>query len=141
MLLVQVDQRVFKDLMSEKLPRLHAHFEQHKVDFSLITFNWFLVVFVDSVVSDILFKIWDAFLYEGPKVRVWGRESKAVIPLISHSPISVWACSQSSVESKNKKNEIRRPEENCDVDIQSAADRYVCLVVCKQMPTCARLPV
>ncbi|XP_041853450.1 TBC1 domain family member 2B isoform X2 [Melanotaenia boesemani] len=64
----QVDQRVFRDLMSEKLPRLHAHFEQHKVDFSLITFNWFLVVFVDSVVSDILFKIWDAFLFEGPKI-------------------------------------------------------------------------
>ncbi|KAL7402219.1 hypothetical protein ABVT39_011514 [Epinephelus coioides] len=64
----QVDQRVFRDLMSEKLPRLHAHFEQYKVDFSLITFNWFLVVFVDSVVSDILFKIWDAFLYEGPKI-------------------------------------------------------------------------
>ncbi|KAJ4938514.1 hypothetical protein JOQ06_003129 [Pogonophryne albipinna] len=64
----QVDQRVFKDLMCEKLPRLHVHFEQYKVDFSLITFNWFLVVFVDSVVSDILFKIWDAFLYEGPKI-------------------------------------------------------------------------
>ncbi|KAL4641960.1 TBC1 domain family member 2B [Arapaima gigas] len=64
----QVDQRVFKDLMTEKLPRLHAHFEMYKVDFSLITFNWFLVVFVDSVVSDILFKIWDAFLYEGPKI-------------------------------------------------------------------------
>lgn len=61
---------MFRDLMSEKLPRLHAHLEQHKVDFSLITFNWFLVAFVDSVVSDILFKIWDAFLYEGPKVRV-----------------------------------------------------------------------
>uniref|UniRef100_A0A8C6YCZ6 TBC1 domain family member 2B n=1 Tax=Naja naja TaxID=35670 RepID=A0A8C6YCZ6_NAJNA len=64
----QVDQRVFKDLMNEKLPRLHTHFEQHRVDFSLITFNWFLVVFVDSVVSDLLFKIWDSFLYEGPKV-------------------------------------------------------------------------
>lgn len=65
---LQVDQRVFRDLMSEKLPRLHAHFEQYKVDYTLITFNWFLVVFVDSVVSDILFKIWDSFLYEGPKV-------------------------------------------------------------------------
>lgn len=54
--------------MSEKLPRLHAHLEQHKVDYTLITFNWFLVVFVDSVVSDVLFKIWDSFLYEGPKV-------------------------------------------------------------------------
>ncbi|XP_058150584.1 TBC1 domain family member 2B isoform X3 [Dasypus novemcinctus] len=64
----QVDQRVFRDLLSEKLPRLHAHFEQYKVDYTLITFNWFLVVFVDSVVSDILFKIWDSFLYEGPKV-------------------------------------------------------------------------
>lgn len=64
----QVDQRVFRDLMSEKLARLHAHFEQYKVDYTLITFNWFLVVFVDSVVSDILFKIWDSFLYEGPKV-------------------------------------------------------------------------
>ncbi|XP_011885489.1 PREDICTED: TBC1 domain family member 2B [Cercocebus atys] len=64
----QVDQRVFRDLMSEKLPRLHGHFEQYKVDYTLITFNWFLVVFVDSVVSDILFKIWDSFLYEGPKV-------------------------------------------------------------------------
>lgn len=61
--------------MSEKLPRLHAHFEQYKVDFSLITFNWFLVVFVDSVVSDILFKIWDAFLFEGPKVRSPPRSS------------------------------------------------------------------
>uniref|UniRef100_H9GM74 Rab-GAP TBC domain-containing protein n=2 Tax=Anolis carolinensis TaxID=28377 RepID=H9GM74_ANOCA len=64
----QVDQRVFKDLMGEKLPRLAAHFELHRVDYTLITFNWFLVVFVDSVVSDILFRIWDAFLYEGPKV-------------------------------------------------------------------------
>ncbi|XP_044139307.1 TBC1 domain family member 2B [Bufo gargarizans] len=64
----QVDQRVFKDLMSEKLPRLNAHFEQHKVDYTLITFNWFLVVFVDSVVSDIFFRIWDTFLYEGSKV-------------------------------------------------------------------------
>uniref|UniRef100_A0A4W3HFD3 TBC1 domain family member 2B n=1 Tax=Callorhinchus milii TaxID=7868 RepID=A0A4W3HFD3_CALMI len=64
----QVDQRVLKDLLSEKLPRLHAHFEQFKVDLSLITFNWFLVVFVDSVVSDIVFRIWDSFLYEGPKV-------------------------------------------------------------------------
>ncbi|XP_078541330.1 TBC1 domain family member 2B isoform X1 [Lissotriton helveticus] len=64
----QVDQRVFKDLMNEKLPRLHAHLELYKVDFSLITFNWFLVVFADSVVSDVFIKIWDSFLYEGSKV-------------------------------------------------------------------------
>ncbi|XP_075771111.1 TBC1 domain family member 2A isoform X2 [Pelodiscus sinensis] len=64
----QVDQRVFKDFLWEKLPRLAAHLERHRIDVSLITFNWFLVAFVDSLASDILLRVWDAFLYEGTKV-------------------------------------------------------------------------
>ncbi|KAM7319726.1 hypothetical protein ACRRTK_021409 [Alexandromys fortis] len=64
----QVDQRVLRDLLSEKLPRLTAHLGQHHIDLSLITFNWFLVVFADSLISDILLRVWDAFLYEGTKV-------------------------------------------------------------------------
>uniref|UniRef100_A0A8C2X477 TBC1 domain family member 2 n=1 Tax=Cyclopterus lumpus TaxID=8103 RepID=A0A8C2X477_CYCLU len=64
----QADQQVLKDFLVEKLPRLAAHFEDHSVDVSLITFNWFLVVFVESLPSDILLPLWDAFLYEGTKV-------------------------------------------------------------------------
>ncbi|XP_006887028.1 PREDICTED: TBC1 domain family member 2A [Elephantulus edwardii] len=64
----QVDQRVLQDLLSEKLPRLMAHLGQHHVDLSLITFNWFLVIFVDSLISDIFLRVWDALLYEGTKV-------------------------------------------------------------------------
>ncbi|XP_078070086.1 TBC1 domain family member 2A isoform X2 [Mustelus asterias] len=64
----QADQRVFKDLLSEKLPRLMSHFDLYNVDLSYITFNWFLVVFVDSLQSNILLRVWDAFLYEGTKV-------------------------------------------------------------------------
>ncbi|KAG7458901.1 hypothetical protein MATL_G00225640 [Megalops atlanticus] len=64
----QADQRVLKDFMAEKLPRLSAHFEELQVDVSLITFNWFLVVFVESLASNILLQVWDAFLYEGTKV-------------------------------------------------------------------------
>ncbi|XP_076025856.1 TBC1 domain family member 2A [Genypterus blacodes] len=64
----QADQRVLKDFMAEKLPRLAAHFEEYGVDVSLITFNWFLVVFVEGLPSDILLRLWDAFLYEGTKV-------------------------------------------------------------------------
>lgn len=65
---LQADQRVLKDLMSEKLPRLTAHLEALKVDVSLITVEWFLVLFVESLPARILFKVWDAFLYEGIKV-------------------------------------------------------------------------
>ncbi|XP_049895485.1 TBC1 domain family member 2A isoform X2 [Epinephelus moara] len=64
----QADQRVLKDFLSEKLPRLAAHFEDYSIDVSLITFNWFMVIFVESLPSDILLPLWDAFLYEGTKV-------------------------------------------------------------------------
>ncbi|XP_033478050.2 TBC1 domain family member 2A isoform X1 [Epinephelus lanceolatus] len=64
----QADQRVLKDFLSEKLPRLAAHFEDYGIDVSLITFNWFMVIFVESLPSDILLPLWDAFLYEGTKV-------------------------------------------------------------------------
>ncbi|XP_054706604.1 TBC1 domain family member 2B-like [Uloborus diversus] len=64
----QVDQRVLKDLMADKIPRLHAHFEQHNVDLSLFTFNWFLTIFVDNIPVEIYLRIWDVFLYEGSKV-------------------------------------------------------------------------
>ncbi|XP_034055994.1 TBC1 domain family member 2A-like isoform X2 [Gymnodraco acuticeps] len=64
----QADQRVLKDFLSEKLPRLSAHLQLHSVDVSLVCFNWFLVVFVESLPSDLLLRLWDAFLYEGSKV-------------------------------------------------------------------------
>ncbi|XP_067103528.1 TBC1 domain family member 2A isoform X1 [Osmerus mordax] len=64
----QADQRVLKDFMAEKMPRLMLHCEEHSVDVSLITFNWFLVAFVESLPSDILLRVWDAFLFEGTKV-------------------------------------------------------------------------
>ncbi|KAG7454009.1 hypothetical protein JOB18_015556 [Solea senegalensis] len=64
----QADQRVLKDFLVDKLPRLASHFDEFSIDVSLITFNWFLVVFVENLPSDILLPLWDAFLYEGSKV-------------------------------------------------------------------------
>ncbi|XP_077388408.1 TBC1 domain family member 2A isoform X2 [Festucalex cinctus] len=68
LLAAQADQHVLKDFLVEKLPRLAAHFDLYAIDVSLVTFNWFLVVFVESLPSDILLPLWDAFLYEGTKV-------------------------------------------------------------------------
>ncbi|XP_035673748.1 TBC1 domain family member 2B-like [Branchiostoma floridae] len=64
----QVDQRVFKDLLKEKLPHLSSHLDNYNVDLSLATFNWFLTIFVDGIPTDTMLRIWDAFLYEGSKV-------------------------------------------------------------------------
>ena len=36
----QADQRVLKDLIAERMPKLSAHLEKHKIDLELVTFNW-----------------------------------------------------------------------------------------------------
>lgn len=67
---------MLKDLVEEKLPRLAAHLVQHGVDVTLVTFHWFLVVFVENLPGHVLLPLWDAFLYEGSKVG--GQEIRGV---------------------------------------------------------------
>eukprot|EP00116_Pleurobrachia_bachei_P008663 sb/3468925/ len=64
----QVDQRVLADIMSDKYPRIMSHFNQFKIDLSLITFNWFLTLFVDNTNINVVLSFWDLFFYEGDKV-------------------------------------------------------------------------
>ena len=45
--------RVLKELVAEKRPRLVRHMEQEGVDLTLITFNWFLSIFVDCVPPEV----------------------------------------------------------------------------------------
>ncbi|BFZ16913.1 hypothetical protein BsWGS_19952 [Bradybaena similaris] len=64
----QTDQRVLKDLVQDKCPKLYAHMELNDVDVTLFTFNLFLTIFVDGVHPELFLRIWDVFLYEGSKV-------------------------------------------------------------------------
>jgi hypothetical protein len=45
--------RVLKELVAEKRPRIVKHMENEGVDLSLITFNWFLSLFVDCVPPEV----------------------------------------------------------------------------------------
>lgn len=66
---VQVDQRVLKDLVVERMPKLNHHLERNNIDLSLVTFNFFLTISVDSVPIETALRILDCFLLEGDKVR------------------------------------------------------------------------
>lgn len=61
-----VDQYVLRDLITEKLPDLSQHMEQHNIEVSL--FAWFLTVFVDNIPVSVYLHIWDVFLHEGSKI-------------------------------------------------------------------------
>ncbi|KAL8264490.1 hypothetical protein R6Q59_022620 [Mikania micrantha] len=63
-----VDQRVFKDLLTKKCPRLSAHLEVLGFDVSLVATEWFLCLFSKSLPSETTMRVWDVLFYEGAKV-------------------------------------------------------------------------
>ncbi|MBA0703963.1 hypothetical protein Golax_016254, partial [Gossypium laxum] len=63
-----VEQRVFKDLLSKKCPRIAAHLEALEFDVSLVATEWFLCLFAKSLPSETTLRVWDVLFYEGAKV-------------------------------------------------------------------------
>uniref|UniRef100_A0A915L645 Rab-GAP TBC domain-containing protein n=1 Tax=Romanomermis culicivorax TaxID=13658 RepID=A0A915L645_ROMCU len=65
---VQADQEVLKWLVERKLPALSQHLVTCDIDLATITLNWFMSLFFDSIPFEIMLRIWDCFLLDGPKV-------------------------------------------------------------------------
>ncbi|KAM0029271.1 putative Rab-GTPase-TBC domain-containing protein [Helianthus debilis subsp. tardiflorus] len=63
-----VDQRVFKDLLTKKCPRLSAHLDAIGFDVSLVATEWFLCLFSKSLPSETTMRVWDVLFYEGASV-------------------------------------------------------------------------
>ncbi|KAI3702613.1 hypothetical protein L6452_28360 [Arctium lappa] len=63
-----VEQRVFKDLLSKKCPRLSAHLKAMGFDISLVATEWFLCLFSKSLPSETTMRVWDVLFYEGAQV-------------------------------------------------------------------------
>ncbi|CAI8587145.1 unnamed protein product [Vicia faba] len=63
-----VEQRVFKDLLIKKCPRIATHLEGLEFDVSLVTTEWFLCLFSKSLPSETTLRVWDVIFYEGAKV-------------------------------------------------------------------------
>lgn len=53
MLASQVDQKVFVALIEDKLPPIHRHMVQHKLSLPLISTQWFLCIFVNTLPSEV----------------------------------------------------------------------------------------
>ncbi|XAR55304.1 hypothetical protein NMG60_11035342 [Bertholletia excelsa] len=63
-----VEQRVFKDLLVKKCPKIAAHLEALEFDVSLVATEWFLCLFSKSLPSETTLRVWDVLFYEGATV-------------------------------------------------------------------------
>ena len=46
-------QAVMRELLPEMLPRLNAHLQEYAIDVTLVTFNWFLTLFIDAMPTEV----------------------------------------------------------------------------------------
>lgn len=79
------------------MPKLNQHLERHNIDLSLVTFNFFLTISVDSVPIETALRILDCFLLEGDKVGRRGSLgcSRLSVPLLCAQATPVPLCSDS----------------------------------------------
>ncbi|XP_073313028.1 uncharacterized protein [Primulina huaijiensis] len=63
-----VEQRVFKDMLTKKCPRISTHLEALEFDVSLVCTEWFLCLYSKSLPSETTLRVWDVLFYEGAKI-------------------------------------------------------------------------
>mmetsp|Transcript_23386 Transcript_23386/g.51328 ORF Transcript_23386/g.51328 Transcript_23386/m.51328 type:complete len:402 (-) Transcript_23386:579-1784(-) len=64
----QIEMRALDELISNKLPRLHAHLKATDCDISIIATDWYLCLYATSLPAETTCRVWDALFNEGPKI-------------------------------------------------------------------------
>ncbi|XP_011407823.2 PREDICTED: TBC1 domain family member 2A-like, partial [Amphimedon queenslandica] len=83
----QADQLVLKELIQNKLPLLNEHLLSNDIDVTIVTFNWFLTLFIDALPTESMLRIIDVFLFEGRKVLF--RVSLSILKLYERRILSM----------------------------------------------------
>ncbi len=62
---VLIDLKVFKDLMSKRLPKLCKHLENNDFDVDLLLTKWLICLFVNHLPLETELLVWDLFFLKG----------------------------------------------------------------------------
>lgn len=62
-----MDQGVLESLVDLTLPDLSRYLKQNRIPISLISTQWLLCLFINTVPIETVMRIWDAFFSEGAK--------------------------------------------------------------------------
>jgi len=58
----------FEELMKKHTPKLFFHFQKENVTTQLYATQWFITIFAYNLPFEVVLRIWDIFLSEGPKI-------------------------------------------------------------------------
>jgi hypothetical protein len=97
---VHVDQYVFAYVIQEKLPKIHKALERSQLQLPLITLQWFLCLFVNTLPTETALRVWDMFFNEGDKVRWIHFRVPTLLPQLPNHPTASNKCIDSTHEER-----------------------------------------
>eukprot|EP00742_Colponemidia_sp_Colp-10_P009143 GILJ01009945.1.p2 GENE.GILJ01009945.1~~GILJ01009945.1.p2 ORF type:complete len:469 (+),score=63.12 GILJ01009945.1:2087-3493(+) len=62
------DQHTLRHLLSQKMPKLFHHIEGSHIQLPLLTFQWFVCLFVNALPIESMLRVWDCLFFEGDKI-------------------------------------------------------------------------
>ena len=65
---VKADQLVLRGLIASTLPEVDSKLQDHDIEISLITLNWFLTCYSSVMHIKMIIRLWDLLLFDGSKV-------------------------------------------------------------------------
>lgn len=85
----KIDLKIFEMYVRTYLTALSARFKQLQFSVELLAFEWFMCLFTKNLPAETAFRIWDAFLYDGPSALFsYGiRVIKSLEPRIMQFPV------------------------------------------------------
>eukprot|EP00004_Rigifila_ramosa_P019473 TRINITY_DN4946_c0_g1_i3.p1 TRINITY_DN4946_c0_g1~~TRINITY_DN4946_c0_g1_i3.p1 ORF type:complete len:966 (-),score=175.07 TRINITY_DN4946_c0_g1_i3:1026-3923(-) len=65
---IHTELRVFRTLLAEKIPKLHAHFKSLDFDPTTVLIEWYLCLFAGVLPFETTIRVWDDLFLEGSKI-------------------------------------------------------------------------
>lgn len=59
------DQIIFRRIVERQHPDIHAQLQKYEFDISIVTFSWFMTLFVDDIPHEATLQVWDNLLLRG----------------------------------------------------------------------------
>lgn len=56
---IRVEQKLFEDVFRASLPKLASHLEACGLPLSIVTTNWFMCLYVNTLPAETLLRVWD----------------------------------------------------------------------------------
>ena len=67
---IRIEQTLFEDFFRATLPRLASHLDASGLPLSIVTTNWFMCLFVNTLPAETLLRVWDLLILEDSAVLV-----------------------------------------------------------------------